>query len=83
MNNIFHWKSWFLKHSEEIGGSCLAMMYKLLGGSFSLANVDFTRILERLITEAPSMFLAGFMGGLGGLSVRFIFSLLSKKKIDE
>ena len=84
MNNYLHFKLWLLKHSEDIGGACLAMLYKFLGGSFSLASVDLTQLFERLATEAPSMFLAGFMGGLGGFSIRLLISLFTKKpKADE
>ena len=86
MHNMIHLlilvKIWIIKHSEEIGGTCLALVYKLLDGNYSLSNINLSIIAEKLITEAPSMFLAGFMGGLGGLSVRWIFARFSQKK-DE
>jgi hypothetical protein len=82
-HNHFNTYKWVLKHSEDIGGACIAMIYNLLGGTFSLLNIDLYLLAERLVTDAPGMFLAGFMGGLGGFTIRLIISYFSKKNPDE
>lgn len=64
-----HKVNWFLKHSEEVGGVIFGLLYNVFGLDLH-GSPDLLSLLEKLYSNLPDSFWAGFWGGLGGLVIR-------------